>query len=228
MTLTEALARSLNSAAVRLAQQVGVSAVTAAARRLGIHASLTPDLSLALGSSGVPMMEMVGAYAVLANGGRSVHPYAVERIAGKDGRVIYQRIALNPGPPMFDPRALEELDSMLQTVIREGTGRGASLGEGIHAAGKTGTSQEFRDAWFIGYTACCVAGVWIGNDDNTPMKKVTGGSIPARVWHDVMQAALQSRGSGHSWFSFLTPSPDAPPREESGGFTDTVRHLFNN
>lgn len=235
--LKEALAKSLNTAAVRLAQKVGIDNITATARRLGIRSPLAHDLSIALGSNGVPMMEMVGAYAVFANGGYSVHPYAVTSITDDEGRLFYQRMALRPGRPMFSDRALDQLDDMLGEVVLSGTGKGAALPD-ARAAGKTGTSQDFRDAWFIGYTDCCVAGVWVGNDDNSSMKRITGGSLPASVWRETMTVATKRRQPSSPWpnlslpgSSFFTPAANDDGTDESrssgGGFTSVIKRLFN-
>jgi penicillin-binding protein 1A len=187
VTLEQALAHSLNTAAVRLAQQIGIGQVIDTARRLGIRAELAPNLSTALGSNGVPMLEMLAAYGVFANDGRSVNPYAVTQIKDNGGNLIYSRDDSADGLGLFDSRAIGQLDVMLRDVIREGTGTRAAMPH--NPAGKTGTSEDFRDAWFIGYTDHYVAAVWLGNDDNTPMKHVTGGSLPAQIWHDVMTAA---------------------------------------
>ncbi len=192
VTMQQALTHSLNAATVRLAKQIGIDSVITTARMLGIRATLERDLSLALGSSGVPMIEMVSAYAVLANGGHSVNPYAVHRIKDSKDQLVYEHTFLHPAQPLFDERAMIQIDEMLQSVVREGTGRRAALP--YRTAGKTGTSQDFRDSWFIGYTDCCVAGVWVGNDDNSSMKHVTGGSLPAAIWHDIMINVQERRG----------------------------------
>ncbi|MCB1784241.1 MAG: penicillin-binding protein [Alphaproteobacteria bacterium] len=187
VTLTEALTYSLNTVAVRLMKDVGPQSVITTARKLGIISPLQPDLSLALGSSGVSMLEMDTAYAVLANGGRRVYPFAITEIKNAEGRLLYMRKAPTSYEQILPPRAVQTLSAMMQSVIDNGTGRGARLP--FPASGKTGTSQDSRDAWFMGFTDRVVTGVWLGNDDNSPMKKVTGGSLPAIIWRDVMTYA---------------------------------------
>jgi penicillin-binding protein 1A len=216
VTFEQALAHSLNTAAVRLAQQLGINNVIMTARRLGIRADLEPNLSTALGSNGVPMLEMLSAYGVFANGGRSVNPFAVSRIVDSAGNLLYQRDGSADGLGVFDPRPIGELDSMLRAVVREGTGTAAQMP--YDPAGKTGTTEDFRDAWFVGYTDHYVAAVWLGNDDNSSMKHVAGGSYPARIWHDVMLAAEEHVGA-------------PPPLEDSGaphrdGLQNLFRHIF--
>ncbi len=186
VSLREAFARSLNSVAVRLSEKVGRARVIEAARRLGITATLTTGPSIALGASGVSLVEMTAAYAAFANKGNGVWPYGIEQILDSDGNVLYRRSGGGPGHVVGAHAAAEMLD-LMQAVIVGGTGRLAALDR--PAAGKTGTSQDYRDAWFIGFTADLVAGVWVGNDDNSPMNKVTGGGLPTRIWHDFMVAA---------------------------------------
>lgn len=190
VTLAEALSKSMNTAAVRVMQHTGVEPVIAMARRLGITSPLTHDLSLALGSGEVSLLELTTAYAVFANNGRRVEPYAIAAIRDADGRVLYHRPD-TAGEQIIGRTDLVELNDMLELVLENGTGRTARLSR--PAAGKTGTSQDFRDAWFIGYTADYVAGVWMGNDDSAPMKGVTGGTLPAELWRDVMVRAHKNR-----------------------------------
>ena len=187
VTLHQAFAQSLNSVAVQISQRVGLAKVIDTARRLGITAGLEPVPSVALGASGVSLLEMTGAYAVFANRGRGVWPYGITQILDGQGNVLYKRAGSGPGQVVGSHAASELLD-MMQEVVTSGTGRAAALGD-WPVAGKTGTSQDFRDAWFIGFTADLVTGVWLGNDDNTPMNNVVGGSIPTRIWHDFMDQA---------------------------------------
>ncbi|MDH5723124.1 MAG: PBP1A family penicillin-binding protein [Alphaproteobacteria bacterium] len=185
VTLETALGASMNTAAVRLMQQTGVGPVRKKARELGIISELENDLSLALGSSGVSMLEMEIAYASISNGGYRVYPYGIESITNTEGRILYQRKRPAQDYSVAQPRAISNLTNMMQTVVEEGTGRRAKI-QGVRVAGKTGTSQENRDAWFIGFTDTLVTAVWLGNDDNSPMNGVTGGNLPASIWHNVM------------------------------------------
>ncbi len=188
VTLRGALARSLNSVAVRLTEQVGRDRVIAAARRLGITSELRPEPSLALGASEVTLIELTAAYAVLANNGVGVWAYGIREVRDDRGRVLYRRSGSGPGR-VIALDLLARMNDMLGAVVAWGTGRGARLDRPM--AGKTGTSQDFRDAWFIGYTADLVTGVWIGNDDGQAMKDVVGGGLPARLWRSFMAEALK-------------------------------------
>lgn len=185
--LKTALAQSSNAAAVRLTQHVGEGNVIGVAHRLGITSRLDVGPSFALGSAEMTLMELTAAYTSFANNGMGVLPYVVVRISDDKGHVLYER---NPNE---DRRVIPEkhvatMNEMLNAVITSGTGQGAALVD-RPAAGKTGTSSGYRDAWFVGYTADYVAGVWVGNDRHTPMKLVTGGSLPTAIWHGVMEKA---------------------------------------
>jgi penicillin-binding protein 1A len=184
VTLEKALAESINTAAVRVAKQVGPENIIATARRLGITARLAPDLSLALGVSEISLFELSAAYLPFANGGTGVFPFGIQRIRTTGGEVLYERSGTSLGR-VVEGRHVGEMNRMLATAVSEGTGRKAHL-KGREAAGKTGTSQDYRDGWFIGYTADLVAGVWVGNDNNSPTKRVTGGQLPAEIWRDFM------------------------------------------
>ena len=186
VTLTEALAGSLNIPAVRVSEAVGRENVRRIANDFGITSALATGPALALGASEATLLEMVGAYAGILNGGSSVTPFglkelrllnAKEPVIGADGgigeRVIRESVA-------------RELIFMMHKVVQDGTGRQAAL-EGVEVAGKTGTTQAARDAWFIGFTADYVAGVWMGYDDNTPLSGVTGGGLPAEIWRETMR-----------------------------------------
>jgi penicillin-binding protein 1A len=187
VTLEEALTYSLNTAAVRLMKEVGPAAVLNTAQRMGITSELQPDLSLALGSSGVSLIEMAGAYAVIANGGRSAKPYGITKITSKEtGELYYQRTEKSM-KRVFKEHDIQNITSMMNSVMQYGTGRGAAFTPS--AAGKTGTSNDSRDALFMGFTRSLVGVAWFGNDDNSPMKGVTGGSYPARVWREVVASA---------------------------------------
>src|SRR5690242_14948478 len=189
VTLTQALSMSLNTVAVRLGLEVGAKNVVRTAHRLGISSKLEPNASIALGTSEVSMLELVGAYAPFANGGLAVSPHVVTRIKTLEGKVIYMRQPEEPNQ-IIEPRNVAMMNAMMQETLISGTAKKAEI-PGWQAAGKTGTSQDFRDAWFIGYTASLVTGVWLGNDDNSPTKKATGGGLPVEVWSRFMRTALQ-------------------------------------
>lgn len=184
-----ALARSLNTIAVQLAYKVGAGTVVDTAHRLGVKADLHRDLSVALGSSGVPPLEMATAYASIARGGYLVVPYGITRIKDTDGRLVYERAAFASERRVASEQAIANLIYMMEGVVQVGTGQGAAI-NGYRIAGKTGTSQDFRDAWFIGFSGNVICAVWVGNDDNSSMKAVTGGSLPAAIWKQTMTAAL--------------------------------------
>jgi penicillin-binding protein 1A len=189
VTLTQALAMSLNTVAVRLGLEVGAKNVVRTAHRLGISSKLEANASIALGTSEVSLTELVGAYAPFANGGLGISPHVVTKIRTAEGKVLYDRPADQLGQ-VIEPRNVAAMNTMMQETLLSGTAHKAEL-PGWMAAGKTGTSQDFRDAWFIGYTANLVTGVWLGNDDNSPTKKATGGGLPVEVWTRFMKAAHQ-------------------------------------
>ena len=189
VSLTKALALSLNTVSVRLTMEFGPTAVMRTAHRLGIASKLEPNASLALGTSEVSVLELVGAYAAFANGGIAVTPHVVERVRTANGKLLYERKGDSLGR-IIEERYAGMMNAMMQETLLAGTARKAEL-PGWLAAGKTGTSQDFRDAWFIGYTGHLVAGVWLGNDDSSPTKKTTGGGIPVEIWSKFMKAAHQ-------------------------------------
>jgi penicillin-binding protein 1A len=189
VSLTKALALSLNTVSVRLTMEFGPTAVMRTAHRLGISSKLEPNASLALGTSEVSVLELVGAYAAFANGGLAVSPHVVERVRTANGKLLYERKDDNLGR-IIEERYAGMMNAMMQETLIAGTARKAEL-PGWPAAGKTGTSQDFRDAWFIGYTGHLVTGVWLGNDDSSPTKKTTGGGIPVEIWSKFMKAAHQ-------------------------------------
>lgn len=187
VTLRDALARSLNSVAVQLARDVGPAQVIERAQRLGIHTELQNNLSIALGTSEVGLIELTGAYASFANGGYGVLPHVITEITTLQGDTVYRRDGSGAGRVVSQTN-VGFMNDMLSAVVAQGTGGRAAL-EHHRAAGKTGTSQDSRDAWFVGYTASLVAGVWTGNDDGQPMRDVTGGGLPTMIWHDLMTRA---------------------------------------
>ena len=187
VTLKQALAMSLNTVAVRLTQEFGPTAVIRTAHRLGISSKLEPNASIALGTSEVSLLELVAAMAPFANGGFAVAPHIVERVRTSSGKTLYAREQQGLGR-IVEPRFVSMMNTMMHETLITGTARKAELA-GWPAAGKTGTSQDFRDAWFIGYTGHLVTGVWVGNDDNSPTKKTTGGGMPVEVWSRIMKPA---------------------------------------
>lgn len=191
VTLTQALALSLNTVAVKLNVEMGPKNVARTAQRLGIYSALKANESLALGTSEVSPLEMVSAYAVFANGGIGSIPHAILEVKDASGKVIYKREAQNRGL-VAPPEAVASLNRMLRETLVIGTARKSDL-PGQMAAGKTGTTQDYRDAWFVGYTGALVAGLWIGNDDGDPMKRVAGSGLPAELWSEFMRAALKGQ-----------------------------------
>ncbi len=192
VSLRNALAGSLNTVSVRLTSEVGAARVVSTAQRLGIRSKLHSQPSIALGTAEVTLIELTGAYATFANGGQRALPHVITRVRNGDSKVIYQR--RNPTGQVVAPRHVGAMNDMLSTALERGTGKRAAI-PGHRAAGKTGTTQNFRDAWFVGYTAHYVTGVWIGNDDGARMRKVTGGSLPAGLWHDIMADAHKGKQS---------------------------------
>jgi penicillin-binding protein 1A len=184
VTLTRALANSLNTVAAKLAATVGPANVVKTAHRLGIHSELDPNASIALGTSEVTLLELTSAFVPFSNGGYGVVPHVIRRIRTDDGKVIYKRSGSGPGRVVSEAK-VGEMNAMLSEALTSGTAQRAQI-EGWPAAGKTGTSQDWRDAWFVGYTAYFTAGVWLGNDDNSSTKRATGGHAPAELWRAVM------------------------------------------
>jgi penicillin-binding protein 1A len=184
MTLRTALAKSTNTVAVQLAHEVGIRNVVSTARRLGLQDDLPANLSLALGTGSVNLLELTAAYAAFANGGYGVIPHGIEEVRAENGEELYRRQGSGIGR-IADPRSIAYMNDMLKAVMIYGTGRNSTLPD-RPVAGKTGTSQDFRDAWFVGYSADLVVGVWVGNDDGKPMKQVTGGTLPAKIWNVFM------------------------------------------
>jgi penicillin-binding protein 1A len=219
VTLRDALARSINTVAVQLVDQVTPDAVVQTAKRLGINSPLEAVPSIALGTSGVSLLELTGAYAPFANGGYGVLPFVVQRVRTPDGTVLFDRSGSGPGRVM----SIEDVAMMyymLQATVEMGTGTRAALA-GWPAGGKTGTSQNFRDAWFVGYTANLTAGVWVGNDSDAPMKRAFGGTLPAEIWRKFMKTAHQGVPvqplPGSDLIGYLMNQPQ-PGAQVSGGF----------
>jgi penicillin-binding protein 1A len=187
ITIAKALANSVNTITAGLAQEVGISTVVEAAQRVGITSPLEQNASLALGTSEVTPIEMVSAYGAFASGGYRIRPYLVTQIDDTGGHVLFKR-----SPPQQERVIADHVDkdmvAMMAGVVTSGTGRSAALA-GHEAAGKTGTTQDYHDAWFVGFTHDYVGAVWVGNDDSSPMKNVTGGSLPAEIWKSAMTVA---------------------------------------
>ena len=232
VSLTTALSKSINTVAAKLAVEVGPENVAASARRLGIASPMVDNASIALGTSEVSLLEMTTAYVPFANGGIGVLPHAITRITTREGKVLYERTGGGPGQ-VISFESLGAMNYMLRQVVEDGTGTAAKI-EGHETAGKTGTSQDYRDAWFIGYTSHLVAGVWVGNDNNAPTKDVTGGSMPARMFSAVMRPAHANRDSVPlpGYYNpdepaiAYAPSDQQETQTDGGGFVDGLRNIF--
>jgi penicillin-binding protein 1A len=218
ITLAEAFADSVNSPAVRLAETVGPKAVAEKARQLGIASPLQPVPSLALGTSEVTLVELTGAYLPFATGGLRRPLFGVEEVEDETGRVLYAYVPT--AVRVASPEAVAGMHRLMTAAIEDGTGTAARLG-GRTAGGKTGTTQNARDAWFVGYSGDYVAGVWLGNDDNRPMKGVSGSNLPARIWREVMLATPAADPP-------LPVARPTPPQRERGleWLLDTVAGMI--
>ncbi|WP_371813055.1 transglycosylase domain-containing protein [Kaistia sp. 32K] len=227
VTLQTALALSLNTIAVQLANEVGPDRVIKTAERLGITSTLQPNPSLALGTSEVSLLELTDAYVPFANGGFAAKPHVIARVKDLSGKTLYER----PGAAasqVIDPLYVGMMNSMMTDTLQRGTGRKAAIA-GWQAAGKTGTTNDSKDAWFVGYTANLTTGVWLGNDDSKPTKRMTGGSLPAQIWQRFMTeahkgvtvAALPGNYSYRDPASFQEPPTEFDGQSEmQGGLVD--------
>ena len=191
VTLISAYAKSLNMVAIQLCNEATGAAVIEMANKLGVGKRLADYRSLGLGAQGMTVMEMVTAYGAMAAGGYPIEPHGIERVRRANGQVLWARRPEKPPVQVIDDRTQRMMNLLGTTVVRAGTGTRAQI-EGRMIAGKTGTSNDYRDAWFIGYVPGMVAGVWVGNDDNTSMNKVTGGLLAAEVWKGFMTTALRN------------------------------------
>jgi penicillin-binding protein 1A len=217
MTLAQAVAQSTNTVAAYVADQVGRDSVARAARRLGIESRIGLEPAMALGAVEVSPIEMATAYDAFANGGRRVDAYGISRIRTPQGRVIYQRQSGQSGQAINNP-SLYYMNQMLRGVVTSGSGRSAAI-SGRDLAGKTGTTSDYKDAWFVGYTGGFVTAVWVGKDDNTAMRGVTGGSSPAAIWKGFMEAALPRLDA--------PAIPNGPPMPEGWMAPDPVGDLMS-
>ena len=213
VSLKQAMARSINTVAVKVGEKAGRARVIGVARRLGLSGDFKATPSLALGAQEVTLLELIQAYGPFANGGAGVWAYGIEEIRDRAGNLLYRRRGSGPGRVVSEVH-VAAMNAMLSGVITHGTGRASKIGR--PQAGKTGTSQNFRDAWFVGYTADLVTGVWMGNDSGKAMGNVTGGGPPARLWRDFMQAA--HAGTLPRALPGLTPVPAPAPEEGAPGF----------
>ncbi len=217
INLEIALKESINTVAARLANEVGTANVAATAHRLGVVSPIQLDPSMALGAVEVSPLEMAQAYTPFSNGGVFAKGYGIERIRTASGRVLYDHnVGLPPPRAVIGQPALSYMVRMMRQVIASGTGARAAV-KGYDLAGKTGTTSDYRDAWFIGYTGGFVTAVWVGKDDNTPMRKVTGGGPPAAIWRDFMAQALPRLKTEP------IPGGDAPPPDQG----DAIGQIIN-
>lgn len=214
ITLTQALAESRNIPAVRVSEFVGRDAVRAVAGQFGVARDMADGPALALGASESTLLEMTGAYAGILNGGSQVRPYGLRqlRLKGDDAPLLGQEGGM--GERVISDQSAKLLTYMMTQVVEAGTGKKAAV-EGWQIAGKTGTTQGARDAWFVGFTADYVTGVWMGYDDNTPLKGVTGGGLPAEIWHEVMVRVLQDMPPKP--LPLIVPEPRLPPGANGTG-----------
>jgi penicillin-binding protein 1A len=213
MPLVSALARSINSIPVIMSVEIGKgnakagrAVIVDTAKRMGLTHPLTDSSSLPIGAAEVTPIDMAASYAVFANGGKRADPYAAWEVRNSSGEVIYRHDRDTPPKQVLDTRVVHDMNFMLNKVVEEGTGKRAAL-EGIPVAGKTGTTNGYKDAWFVGYTGNLVASVWYGNDDSSPMNDMTGGTLPAMTWHEVMNLAHQNLE--------IRPIPGASPANAS-------------
>ena len=222
ISLTRAFAKSSNSVAAQLTAQVGARTVAATARRLGITSPLAAVPAIALGTSGVTPLELTGAYAPFANGGEGVAPFGILRIRTRAGRVLYEKSRFTTGDVMSKRDAAEVTGLMVATVT-SGTGKGAKLDD-RPSAGKTGTTQDFHDAWFVGFTSDLVCGIWIGNDNSAPMIHAVGGGLPAHVFKAFMEVAEQGQPS-RPLAALAHAASENPPRP--GHQPNAIDRLFS-
>ena len=235
ISLTRAFAKSSNVIAAQLTDEIGADVVAKTAHRLGIVSPLNAVASLALGTSTVTPLELTAAYVPFVNGGKGVIPYGIVRIRTRTGKVLFTREGGGAGD-VVSPANLAQMTGLLVESVTSGTGRSARLAE-RPTAGKTGTTQDYRDAWFVGFTADLVCGVWIGNDDNSPMKHATGGGLPARIFHNFMESAEAGLpvkplagdiAVAASEPASTAPTPPPAPTRKSDALETLINKLFGN
>lgn len=219
MTMQQAVAQSINTVAAHVADQVGRDRVAGAARRLGISSRIGLEPSMALGAVEVSPLEMAQAYAAFSNGGRRAVAHGITRIRTESGRTLYERRTGEAGAnrQVINNPPLYYVNQMLRAVIDGGTARAVAI-SGYDLAGKTGTTSDYKDAWFVGYTGGFVTAVWVGKDDNTPMNRVTGGGAPAAIWRQFMAAALPRLN--------VQRIPNGPPAPEGFQMGDPLGDLI--
>ena len=186
VSIEDAFSKSINTVAVKISEKIGRDKVIKMAKIMGINSPILNNPSLALGTSEVNLLELTAAYDVLANNGNGVFVHGIRSIENTDGENLFTRKIQGPGK-ILEATVVKTMTQMMEETIKTGTGKKARLNR--PAAGKTGTSQSLRDAWFVGFTSNIVVGVWFGNDDDSPMKKITGGTAPAILWNDFMKKA---------------------------------------
>jgi len=213
VTLRTAFADSINSVAVQLTEKVGRGRVIGVARSLGIRSSLKAHPSLALGTSEVTLMEMTAAYAAMAADVKKISPFGVRAIRGTGRQLYKHRVTKTPRSQATLPWKRDEMIDLLVNTVDHGTGKAARLSAPV--AGKTGTTQDYRDAWFIGFTADIIVGIWLGNDDNAPMERVSGGDLPAKIWRDYITSAYRLDGATPKRQELLAGIPPVPEPDRS-------------
>ena len=186
VSIEEAFSKSINTVAVKISEDIGREKVIRMAKSMGINSPILNSPSLALGTSEVNLLELTAAYDILANNGNGVFVHGIRSIENTEGESLFTRKIQGPGK-ILNPNTVSVMTKMMEETIKNGTGRKAKINR--PAAGKTGTSQSLRDAWFVGFTSSIVVGVWFGNDDDSPMEKITGGTAPAVLWSDFMEKA---------------------------------------
>lgn len=225
MTVEQALVTSINTVAVKLGQEAGGAAIGDLVRRFGITSlPPTPDLSVALGSYEVNLLQLTSGFQVFQQGGIRIEPYVIESISTQGGQQIFQHQPPQAERRVYDVAHASIMVKMMKKVVTQGTAQRAAFGRPV--AGKTGTSQNWRDAWFVGFTPDYVTGVWVGNDDEKPMNKVVGGDIPASIWRRFMMTAHQTLAVRDFEWLLPDPAPQSEP-DPRNGFYETLSAEFS-